>query len=85
MPAGTALTLTLIQALIAREDIAPRLWLATHEAVATSSADTLDHPLQAMVWGWDAPPPLNTPICGADSSTFRTRSPNGSSAASSPR
>ncbi|KAK1185165.1 type I polyketide synthase [Streptomyces sp. NBS 14/10] len=51
VPVGTALTLTLIQALIAREDIAPRLWLATHEAVATSPADTLDHPLQAMVWG----------------------------------
>ncbi|MGY0055547.1 type I polyketide synthase [Streptomyces sp. LZ34] len=51
VPVGTALTLRLIQALIAREDIAPRLWCATHEAVATSPADMLDHPLQAMVWG----------------------------------
>ncbi|MDX3224888.1 type I polyketide synthase [Streptomyces sp. ME19-01-6] len=51
VPVGTALTLRLIQALIACEDIAPRLWCATHEAVATSPADTLDHPLQAMVWG----------------------------------
>ncbi|MES4903327.1 MULTISPECIES: type I polyketide synthase [unclassified Streptomyces] len=51
VPVGTALTLRLIQALTAREDIGPRLWCATHEAVATSPADTLDHPLQALVWG----------------------------------
>ncbi|MEU0812531.1 SDR family NAD(P)-dependent oxidoreductase, partial [Streptomyces sp. NPDC005970] len=51
VPLGTALTLTLVQALINRDNFAARLWCATQDAVAAAPSDELGHPLRAMVWG----------------------------------
>ncbi|HEV2636979.1 MAG TPA: type I polyketide synthase [Actinocrinis sp.] len=50
LPAGTALTLALIQALADTGSTAP-LWCVTTGAVSTGAADPLTAPRQAMVWG----------------------------------
>ncbi|NJP64725.1 type I polyketide synthase [Streptomyces spiramenti] len=50
LPAGTALTLVLVQALGDLGATAP-LWCATRGAVSTGAADPLTAPAQAQVWG----------------------------------
>ncbi|WP_432590210.1 type I polyketide synthase [Streptomyces sp. HD1123-B1] len=50
LPAGLALTTTLLQALGDAEVRTP-LWCATRGAVAVGRSDTLDAPLQALTWG----------------------------------
>ena len=50
VPAGLALTLTLIQALgdVGIED---PLWCATHRAMITTPSEQMGNPAQAMIWG----------------------------------
>jgi acyl transferase domain-containing protein/acyl carrier protein len=49
-PAGTAATVALLQAL-QDADIAAPLWVATEGAVATSAADPVTRPADALLWG----------------------------------
>ncbi|WP_380286078.1 type I polyketide synthase [Kitasatospora purpeofusca] len=60
VPAGLALTLTLVQALGDRGIEAP-LWPATRGAVSTGADDRLDSPAQAAVWGLGAVAGLESP------------------------
>ncbi|MER7708883.1 type I polyketide synthase [Kitasatospora sp. NPDC097605] len=60
VPAGLALTLTLVQALGDAGIEAP-LWLATRGAVSTDAAERLDSPAQAAVWGLGAVAALESP------------------------
>ncbi|MFE9663288.1 type I polyketide synthase [Streptomyces sp. NPDC005955] len=50
LPAGTALTVALVQALTALDSTAP-VWSVTSAAVTTGDDDPLTAPRQAMVWG----------------------------------
>ena len=71
IPSGLAATITLAQAHAdthpAGADAAtPPLWCLTQGAVATSAADPLPHPLQAMAWGaGPGRPPCSIHVCGA--------------------
>ena len=47
---GLEVTLALVQALGDLE-IDGRLWIATRQCVAASPSDSVDHPIQALVWG----------------------------------
>ncbi|MFJ6141370.1 type I polyketide synthase [Kitasatospora sp. NPDC092286] len=60
VPAGFALTMTLVQALGDTGTEAP-LWLATRGAVSTDDSDRLDSPAQAAVWGLGAVIGLESP------------------------
>ncbi|MER5356458.1 type I polyketide synthase [Kitasatospora sp. NPDC002551] len=60
VPAGLALTLTLVQALGDAGIEAP-LWLATRGAVSTGASDRLDSPVQAAVWGLGTVAALESP------------------------
>ncbi|MFJ6769990.1 type I polyketide synthase, partial [Kitasatospora sp. NPDC091257] len=51
LPAGLAVSLTLVQALGDAGITAP-LWTLTRGAVSTGRADRLDHPVQAQLWGF---------------------------------
>ncbi|PRQ09060.1 type I polyketide synthase [Enhygromyxa salina] len=51
VPRGLGLNMLLTQA-IADIDADARLWLVTRGAVSTGEADALEHPLQAMTWGF---------------------------------
>ncbi|WFB11173.1 SDR family NAD(P)-dependent oxidoreductase [Streptomyces sp. LX-29] len=51
VPTGTALTLALIQTLTTHPTLTAPLWCLTHNATTTHPTDTLQHPLQALIWG----------------------------------
>ncbi|KPI21985.1 6-deoxyerythronolide-B synthase, partial [Actinobacteria bacterium OK074] len=51
LPRGFAATVALVQALDDLGQEAP-VWFATRGAVATTAADGVDHPRQALVWGF---------------------------------